>query len=360
MRKRISVLIMAGGSGERFWPLSTKKHPKQLLKLIDRERSLLQMSVDRVTPLLPLNNIFIATNSIQVEPIREQLPQLPKENIIIEPTFRDTAAAIGFGMVVIEQKVPNSTIIVLPSDHLIEDEELFRVSLEVAVKEAQKGEFIITLGITPTHPETGYGYLKVDSKTKESHITPLGEIEVRDVVGFYEKPTEERAKSYLQEGSYLWNGGMFIFQAEVMREAFKKHLPNHHQLLEEIEKLGDTMRDPNSEELLKLFNSFEKISIDYGVMERLEKIKSLPSNFGWNDVGSYPALTKSMKLNKNNSLVIGVEVIENLSHSNIVIGDSEKPIYLLGVDGLIVVESKEAILICSREEAQNIKTIIPK
>ncbi|MBP6365420.1 MAG: mannose-1-phosphate guanylyltransferase, partial [Bacteroidales bacterium] len=204
----ITVLIMAGGSGERFWPLSTKERPKQLLKLVDQERSLIRMTVDRILPLVSAERVFIATNAIQAEGVLEELPVIDPKNIIIEPAFRDTAAAVGFGCVVIGERFPGSTMIVLASDHLIKDEEGFREALSTAVGIADSR--IVTLGIKPTHPETGYGYLECGELIKGQPSR---------VLRFCEKPALEVAESYLESGRFLWNSGMFIFRIETMMNA---------------------------------------------------------------------------------------------------------------------------------------------
>lgn len=350
--KKRTILIMAGGSGERFWPLSTRERAKQFLKLVDSERSLLQMSVERVLPLLPISQIYISTNALQAAIVREQIPQLPQQNLIVEPLFRDTAAAIGFASLIIKRENPDATLIVLASDHLIENEELFRETLLLALKGAEEQRAIVTLGITPTSPHTGYGYLELEGSSKGEPLT------LERVLRFCEKPSLKLATQYLKGGRHLWNSGIFIFSIEVMMEAFRELLPGHHKILGEMESLGERVRDYKDSKLVQLFNLFERISIDYGVMEHFTNTLVIPSNFGWSDVGSYTALKEIMEQNSNGSVVRGAVVKEVESSNNIVISTTGKEISLLGVEGMVIVEGENNILICSQSEAQNIKKLL--
>lgn len=355
--KNTTVLIMAGGSGERFWPLSTKEKPKQLLRLIDEHQSLIQMTVSRVTPLVPISNIYIATNAIQAPAVIEELPQLPKENIIIEPAFKDTAAAIGFASIIIESANPGSTMVVLASDHLIKDQENFRSILKLAIETASQKNAIVTLGIKPSYAETGYGYLETENPISGSAPTNSVLAPVK-VIRFCEKPAAELATQYLNGGRHLWNSGMFVFKTSVMLDAFRHLLPNHYQLLMKINDLGNQMRNPNNQELKDIFATFQKISIDYGIMEKFENTLVIPSNFGWNDIGSYPALEEVFEGNQNNTIVKGAIVKDIDSTNNIIISTTGKKISLLGVHNMVVVETPTDILICTKEQAQNIKKLI--
>ncbi len=359
-----TVLIMAGGSGERFWPLSTKEKPKQLLRLIDEHKSLIQMTVSRVVSLVPISNIYIATNAVQVPAVIDELPELPVSNIIIEPAFKDTAAAIGFASIIIEAANPGSTMVVLASDHLIKDDENFRSILELAIETANTQNAIVTLGIKPSYAETGYGYLEtekaisVSDKTQTSSFIHQDVPKAVKVIRFCEKPAAQLATQYVKEGRHLWNSGMFVFKISVMLDAFRRLLPNHYQLLTEINSLGKEMRNPNNQNLKEIFTRFEKISIDYGIMEKFENTLVIPSDFGWNDIGSYPALEEVFEGNENNTIIKGTTTKEFNSTNNIVISTTGKKISLLGVHNMVVVETENDILICSKEEAQNIKKII--
>lgn len=402
----ITVLIMAGGSGERFWPLSTKEKPKQLLRLIDEERSLIRMTIDRILPMVPAKRIFIGTNAVQAKGVLEELPMLSSKNVIIEPSFKDTAAAIGFGCVEIERRFPNSTMVVLASDHLIKDEAEFRLSLQTAINLAESEEAIVTLGIKPSRPETGYGYLETGGDADlvaEGGFGADGTLEVADglvgcelgvptrVLRFCEKPNLETAVEYLKSGRYLWNSGMFIFKVSTMMKAIEELLPGHWAVLKEIEGLGSVVtarkggaagasaseaakaagqasgltsetsaKSPayRDEQLKLLFEKFVKISVDFGIMEKYKNTYVIPVDFGWSDIGSYPALSEVFPANENNTIVKGASIKEFNSNGNIVIGTTGKTIALLGVHDMVVVETSGVILVCSKEEAQNIKKIL--
>lgn len=362
------VLIMAGGSGERFWPLSTSAKPKQLLRLIDSERSLIKMTVDRILPLTSAERIFIGTNAIQAKAVIEELPELPEKNILIEPAFRDTAAAIGFGAVVIEKMFPGSTMIVLASDHIIRSEEEFRNDVMAAVECAQNENSIVTLGIKPSKPETGYGYLQVEhtdanqtggkqAKVSEERNSQTDKLPLK-VLRFCEKPSLDKAVEYVNSGNYLWNSGMFIFKIVVIMEAFKNLLPDHYRLFKEIEQIEDITNEAGIEKLTAIFSQFTKISIDFGIMEKFQNIKVVPSDFGWSDIGSYTALPEFFRLNENSSVIKGVTVNEIDSHGNIIISTTGKKISLLGIEDSIIVDTPDNILICSKKEAQNIKKLL--
>jgi len=342
-----TVLIMAGGSGERFWPLSTRERPKQLLKLVDEKRSLIRMAVDRVLPMVSAGRVFIATNSVQAPAVREELPDIPEGNIILEPLFKDTAAAIGFASVIVDELYPGSVMVVLASDHLIKDEDGFRESLQTAIETAESSNAIVTLGVKPSYPETGFGYLKVKAIEK-----------VAIVEAFCEKPAIELAQKYVSAGNYLWNSGMFIFKLPVMIDAFRRLMPGHYDLLMEISRLGKEKRDVENSALNSIFNRFTKISIDFGIMEKFEKTMVVPVDFGWSDVGSYPALAEIFTPNENQTVVRGTQIKELNSGGNVVISTTGKKISLLGVDDMVIVETPDNILICSKKEAQNIKKLL--
>lgn len=346
---QLAVFIMAGGSGERFWPLSTREKPKQLLKLVDKDRSLIRMTVDRVLPIVPAERIFIGTNAIQAKGIAEELPMLPLENIIIEPQFKDTAAAIGFGSVVIGEKYPDATMVVLASDHLIRNEANFCKRILAAAEAAAEKEAIVTLGIKPSRPETGYGYLE----TEDCYIG-----EPTPVIRFWEKPNLQRAESYVASGRYLWNSGMFIFKIATMNQAFAQYLPKHAALLAQIATLGDAKREHSNAKLNELFGQFEKISIDFGIMEKFHNTLVIPVDFGWNDIGSFPALDDVFDKSENGSVIQGSEVVEVSSSNNIILGKSGKVIATLGVKDLVIVDTENSLLVCSKAEAQSIKKVL--
>ncbi|MDL2292418.1 hypothetical protein LJC17_02380 [Acholeplasma sp. OttesenSCG-928-E16] len=332
------ALIMAGGLGERFWPLSTKEHPKQVLDLFTG-KPMIKETLDRILPIIPLSNIFIATNSTQQNIIKEVLPDFPISNFIIEPMFKDTAAAIGFGVLNIKKHFDNPTIVVLASDHIIKNEEQFRHNILKAEKVAKEG-FIVTFGIKPTKPETNYGYIELDKEFKIN--------DVFDAISFREKPDLKTATKYLLEKKYLWNSGMFIFTENTIYKAFMEHANSHYQTLMKIANEDGSLKD--------LFNEFERKSIDYAIMEKANNIKVIPVDIGWNDVGSYNSLIDILNENKNGSINISDKLIECDSKNNIVIA-RKKSVSLIGVEDLIIVETDNKILVAKKSEINKIKEI---
>lgn len=349
----LTAFIMAGGSGERFWPLSTKERPKQLLKLIS-DKTMIRETVDRILPIISAEKIFIGTNSIQAEGIKKELPFIPEENIIIEPLFKDTAAAIGYGAVFIKSKYENADIVVLASDHVIKNEENFRKRIIGAVEESKDGS-IVTLGIKPNKPETGYGYIETAG---ECYIA-----EATKAVRFWEKPNSERAEEYVEAGNYLWNSGMFIFNVNTILTAIEKYMPKHYEILE---RCGQKIKEDStrfgkhlSNAVAEEFEKFDKISIDFGVMELADNIKVIPVDFGWNDVGSFPALDDVFDKNENGSVIKNSSAIEIDSKNNIIISEGKRRrVATVGVENLIIVETDEAVLVCAKENAQHIKKVL--
>lgn len=345
----LTFLIMAGGSGERFWPLSTPKKPKQLLKIFN-EKSLIRLTYERILPLVNKNQIFIATNEIQVQAMKEELPEIEDSRIIIEPAFRDTAAAIAYGSMMISKYYENPTICVLASDHLISNEEEFRKVILLAQKESEKNN-IVTLGIKPSYPETGYGYIEVH-KTKINEPTKS--------LGFKEKPKIEVANSYFESGNYLWNSGMFIFKYYTILKAFKICSPNHYNVINKISSLVLKNEGIKTARLIESeFLNFEKKSIDYAVMERASNLVVIPSDFGWNDVGNFLAFEELFDADENQNVIKNVNCISVDSQHNIIVSDTKvQRVSLLGVHNMIIVCNSEELLICDKTKNQDIKRIL--
>ena len=345
----LTFLIMAGGSGERFWPLSTKKKPKQLLKIFS-DKSLIRLAYERILPLVDKDKIFIATNEIQVPALKEDLKELDDSRIIIEPAFRDTAAAIAYGSTMISKYYDNPTVVVLASDHLISNGDEFRRVIKIAEEEANKGS-IVTLGIKPTYPETGYGYIEVSDSTLNKPTKSLG---------FKEKPQYEIAKAYFESKKYLWNSGMFIFKYDTIMEALKLHSLNHFETIEHIKPLFTKNEGVKTAELVKdEFMNFEKKSIDFAVMEKASNIMVIPSEFGWNDVGNFTAFEELFDKDENENVVRNVNTISVDSKNNIIVSDGNyQRVSLLGIENMIIAVTKEEILVCSKDKNQDIKKIL--
>lgn len=356
----LTAVIMAGGSGERFWPLSTPEKPKQLLKIFS-EKTMIRETVDRILPIIPKENIFIATNELQAEAVKLELKEIPEENIIIEPAFKDTAAAIGYSALVIENRFKDKLakdekieVVVLASDHLIKKEEEFREIVKLGAKEATENGVIVTLGIKPNKPETGYGYIEV----KEENQLVLNEI--YKVRRFREKPNLETAESYVASGKYLWNSGMFIFTTETIFKNFDVLMEEHSEVFQSIRnKIGNNIYGLELTNLVRDdFENFEKISIDFGIMEYSKNIRVIPVDIEWNDIGSFNALEEVFEKNSSGNIIRYCNVKELDSADNIIIGEEETTISLLGVKNLVVVKNGKNILIANKNRTQDIKKII--
>lgn len=341
----LCALIMAGGKGTRFWPLSTEEKPKQFLNLID-EDTMIQMTVNRIKPIIPMERIFVCTGAMYVDLVKEQLPELPEKNIIIEPEGRNTAPCIMLSALVIDRYFKDSTMIVLPSDHLIKDEEKFRNILTESEKILEKNEkAIITLGMKPDRPETGYGYIKYVSETSESQ-----EFKVFKVDKFVEKPNEETAKKYLQNGSYLWNGGMFLWKTSTIIDEIKKYSPNTYEAIYEIEEV----KEENLQKLInQKYHETENISIDYAVLEKSKNIYVVPSEIGWDDIGTWKSIERYKEKDEHDNIVEGnARIIE--SKSNITINNGKR-IVMIGIDDVMTLETEDSIYIVKKDHMDNLR-----
>ena len=343
----LCALIMAGGKGTRFWPLSTEEKPKQFLNLIGEE-TMIQMTVNRIKPIIPIERVFVCTGEMYVDLVKEQLPELPEQNIIIEPEGRNTAPCIALSAFVIKKYYKDANMIVLPSDHLISDEDEFRNVIKNAdefVKENK--EAIITLGMEPTRPETGYGYIRYGKDEKE-----INNHKVIKVDAFVEKPNKEKAEAYIKEGNYLWNGGMFLWSADNILNQIEKYSNDTYKALKDIEIVAN-------EEIQELINNnyhkTEAISIDYAVMEKSDSIYVVPSRFGWDDVGSWEALDRYReKDDKGNVLVGSAKVVD--SHESLVISSSHD-IVVEGLRDIYVIENDGKILVGHKSNVANVKEL---
>lgn len=343
-----TVLIMAGGKGERFWPRSRVTLPKQFLSLTDDGKTMIQLTVERIRPLVELEDVYIATNKNYKELVKEQLPGLPEENILCEPIGRNTAPCIGLGAVHVAKKYDDAVMIVLPSDHLIKHNDIFVETFTNACALAEEGENLVTVGITPNYPETGYGYIKYDSTVKKGESYP--------VQRFVEKPDLETAKSYLADGSYLWNSGMFVWRVSTILDCFKKYMPSTHEgLLKIKEAVGTPQEDAVLE---KEFPNLESRSVDYGIMEKAENIYTLAGNFGWDDVGSWLAVGRIKQNDEKGNVVNGNVVTVNTE--NCVIEGQDKLIATVGLRDIVVVDTEDATLITTKENAGEIKQVLAK
>ncbi len=338
---------MAGGSGERFWPMSRLATPKHLLRLIE-ERTLLESTVSRLQGVVPDNRIFVLTNSAQIEAVRAVLPDMAPEQIIAEPAKRDTAPACALATAVARSIDPEATCLVLPADAMIHDVEKFRRQLRDAISVAGREAAIVTLGIPPAFPSTGFGYLETGT---ELPAGPEGS-RVRTLKRFVEKPTLENAKAYVQAGHFFWNAGIFLWKAETFLEEARRQAPALADFIEGIPPLAEL-----TAHLAEHFVTLPKISVDYAIMEHAKNVAAVLAEFDWDDVGAWTALPSHLGTDEKGNSSRG-PVIQHDADRNIAISNS-RLIALCGVQDLVVVETPDAILVCHRDAVQNIKSLQP-
>ena len=342
------AIIMAGGAGTRFWPKSRFKRPKQLLNILD-DRTMICATIDRLTNLLQYDKIYIVTTETQKKEIKSQLPFLKEENFIVEPKGKNTAPCIGLAAVILRSKHPDAVMVVLPADHRIENEKEFRKVISTAGTLARQKKCLVTLGINPTYPSKGYGYIQLDSEKTE-----IGDTVAYKVKTFAEKPDLKTAKLFLKSGDFLWNSGMFIWKAETILKEIEETLPELHDGLMEIEKHIGT--ESEQEIINKVYCQIKSISIDYGVMEHSENVYVLKGNFKWNDVGSWEEVYKISAKDKNENLIIGEHLIQETT--GCFIDSPKKFIATFGIKSLIIINTDDALLICPRNKAQDVKKLV--
>jgi mannose-1-phosphate guanylyltransferase len=346
-----TALIMAGGKGERFWPRSRVNLPKQFLSLTDDGKTMIQLTVERISPLVDIEDVYIATNANYRDLVKEQLPNLPEENILCEPIGRNTAPCIGLGAVHVARKYDDAVMIVLPSDHLIKHNDIFKETFEHACEQAEQGSNLVTVGITPNYPETGYGYIKYNKSNANG-----GGYASFSVESFVEKPDLETAKKYLAEGTYLWNSGMFVWKISTILDCFRKYMASTY---DGLMKIKDSVGCADYQTVLeKEFPNLESQSVDYGIMEKASDIYTIAGNFGWDDVGSWLAVGR-IKENDSDGNVINGNVVA-VNTKDCVIEGSEKLIATVGLRDIIVVDTKDATLISTKENAGEIKQVLAK
>ncbi len=342
------AVIMAGGSGTRFWPRSRRDRPKQLLN-ITGDDTLLRKTIALIKPIIPPARIKIITTASQAEAVRKGAPEIPAANIIAEPFGKNTAPAIGLSALFIEKEQANAVLVILPADHHIEDKDRFLEQIMAGVSQALEGDHIVTTGIVPRGPETAYGYIETDRLIDKKRG-------IYTVRSFHEKPDEETARRFIEQGNFFWNSGIFIARASRMLEEMAEHLPHNHRWLMSIrDSLGT---DKVSGSIDEAYQNMESISIDYGVMERSKKVRMVAGNFGWDDVGSWPAAAQSWPKDEQGNACIGDVV--SLDSSECIVYSPDKPVALLGVDDLIIVEEDDVLMISNKQRCQDVKRLVEK
>lgn len=344
----VHAVIMAGGKGERLWPVSTPDMPKQLHSF-GTGKSLLRSTFERLEGIANAHRVYVVTNSEIAGKVSEQLPELPPENILVEPVGRNTAPCIAYAALQISKKDPDAIMTVFPADHLVGDNAGFRDAIIFGIEAlAGRPELLITLGMVPDHPETGYGYIAPGDTLDQD-----GPLKLHRVLTFREKPDAETAKEYIAKG-FLWNAGMFIWRVDTILEAFKRYLPLMYGLLSDMGAQGGVTK----QEVDDFYTAVEPISIDYGVMEKASSVGVVPADFGWNDIGSWDALAKMLPKDGAGNVTEG-DVFLEASANNIVLA-ADKKIVLVGVEDLVVVEGENAILVCPRRQSQLVSKVSRK
>ncbi|MCL4873472.1 mannose-1-phosphate guanylyltransferase/mannose-6-phosphate isomerase [bacterium] len=341
---KLYAAILAGGIGSRFWPLSRETTPKQLLKVAGDE-SLLKSTIKRLSPLVPSERVLIVTNARQAEIIRLHLSYDGKAvdpGYVIEPMGRNTAAAIALAAFELYRKDPGAVMAVLPADHVIEDGKSFRTAMKAALQAAREGR-LVTFGIVPTHPETGYGYIKALPRA----VKNISGFSIRSVEKFVEKPDIKRAKRYLKEGGYYWNSGIFLWKAERILDEVRKHLP---ETFEALSACKDT------ESLIAAYQSIKDISIDHGILEKAEDVVMIPASFPWSDMGSWSSFNAVLKPDSDGNIVRG-RVVDIGSKNSIILG-SDRAVATIGLKDMILVDTPDATLVCPRDRAQEVKEVV--
>ena len=340
------VVIMAGGIGSRFWPMSTPECPKQFIDVMGCGRSLIQLTADRFDGVCPRENMWVVTSEKYIDIVREQLPEIPESNILAEPCARNTAPCIAFACWKIKKKHPRANIVVTPSDALVIDTGEFRRVMEKALRFTDDSSAIVTIGIRPTRPETGYGYIAAANQLQTDK-------EIYTVDAFKEKPDKETAEKYLAEGNFFWNAGIFVWNVRTITSVMRVYAPGIAQIFDRI--FPDFYTEKENETIKKLFPTCEAISIDYAVMEKAQEIYVLPASFGWSDLGTWGALRGLLPQDKSGNATVGADVRLYESKNCIVHTSEEKRVVIQGLDGYIIAEKDNTLLICKLDEEQRIK-----
>ncbi len=354
MSEKNFCIIMGGGIGSRFWPFSRTAKPKQFLDIFGTGRSLLRMTFDRFAKFIPKENILIVTNAQYKELVLEQLPEVTDSQVLLEPMRRNTAPCIAYACYHIRAKSPDANIVVSPADHLILDEAEFASSIKQALDYTKDNMDLLTLGIRPSRPETGYGYIQMrsikDDEDKQAHG-------IRDVKTFTEKPSLEIAKTFLESGNFLWNSGMFVWHINAILTAFERHLPDLFDLFNQGKEAFATSQEQDF--INEIFPRCSSISIDYGIMEKSNNVKTLPVEFGWADLGTWGSLYDLKEKDEDDNVTVHGNTAFYKAKGNLVsVEDDDALVVVQGIDNCIITQSDKVLLICKKSEEQRIKNFM--
>lgn len=345
MNSNYYAVIMAGGVGSRLWPVSTEKHPKQFHDLLGTGESLLQKTFHRINQFIPTKNILIATNNRYKELVLEQLPLIKNSQLLLEPAMRNTAPCILYAALKIRELNKNAVMLVAPSDHWIENEAEFIKNIKTCFNACEKNDMLMTLGIQPNNPNTGYGYIQFEKNAAE----------IKKVKTFTEKPNLEKATQFLASGNYLWNAGIFVWSVSSIINSFSKHLPKMIDVLDDGTNVYNT--DFEDDFISSNYEKCENISIDFGIMERSSKVHVLPVDFGWDDLGTWGSLYNKLNKDKHQNATVGASTIFKDTNGNMISTKQHKKIVIEGLQDFIIVEKDDVLVICPRKKEQDIKQL---
>lgn len=347
------VIIMAGGIGSRFWPMSTAHYPKQFHDVLGTGKTLIQQTAYRFKNICPPENLYVVTNANYAGLVKDQLPEIPEENILCEPIMRNTAPCIAYATYKIGKKDPNANMIVSPADHLVQNEIEFEKDIRIAIERTSTTDKLITLGIKPHRPDTGYGYIHFDSEVQEKVNK-----KVKKVIAFTEKPPIEKAVEFVASGDYFWNSGIFIWSYKNIDVAFRSHLPKIADLF--IGGLSSYNTLNEQAFIDENFQKCENISIDYGIMEKSHNVEMVMTDFGWSDLGTWGSLYEHVNWDNNKNAIVGDHVYLFDAKENMIRNSTSKTMIIRGLDDFIVVQTDHATLICPKKEEQQIKQMVAK
>lgn len=343
----MKIVIRAGGVGSRLWPLSRQKKPKQLHALVS-DKSMLQETVERVLPIAKPEDIYVSTGVVSEKEVRDQLGAILESNLIVEPARRDTAAAVGLESVIIRHRDPEAIIASIGSDHQIKDPEGFRRVLKKTEQVIKKHpDHLVVIGIKPENPDTGFGYIELGDEKEKG---------VYEVESFKEKPEEKKAKEYVKAGNFLWNANNFVWSAKTVLDLYKKHAPDIYEQLMEIDGALGTGRE--EEAIRDIYPKIKKEAVDYTIIEKTDKILALVGDFGWTDIGDWARLKEEFTEIEEDNYVKAGEHIDVDSKNSLVYSDTEKLVATIGLENIIVVETEDALLVCDKYRAQDVKKIV--
>ena len=344
--KNYYAVIMAGGIGSRFWPMSTSNFPKQFHDMLGVGQSLIQRTFERINDLVPSENILIATNERYEGLVLEQLPKTTKNQLLLEPAMRNTAPCILYAALKIYNQNPDAVMLIAPSDHWIDDETEFTKNIKTSFNECSEKDILMTLGIQPDSPNTGYGYIQFEENFSE----------IKKVKNFTEKPNLETAKKFIESGDYLWNAGIFVWSAKSIIKAFKEFLPEMVAVLDD----GNNVYNSDFEDdfIKNNYTKCKNISIDFGIMETAKNVHVLPVDFGWNDLGTWGSLYNKLEKDTQENAVVGAKTIFKDANGNMIRTQSGKKVVIQGLKDFIIVEKEDVLLICPKKDEQDIKQIV--